>query len=109
MVTIDIPVPFGTPIDRAQEVLVRVAAEFAEDPAFDADLLDAPEVLGVEQISSTGMTLRMTAKTTTDAQARVGRELRRRVTDALEEAGLNPDPMLLRAATNGGSLPGGPT
>ncbi|HEY0487673.1 MAG TPA: mechanosensitive ion channel family protein [Mycobacteriales bacterium] len=109
LVTIDVPLPFGTPLDKAQEVLSRVTEEFAEDPAFADDLLEAPAVLGVEDITSTGMTLRLTAKTTTDAQGRVGRELRRRVTDALEDAGLAPDPLLLRAAANGGSVPGGPT
>jgi small-conductance mechanosensitive channel len=109
LVTIDVPLPFGTPLDRAHEVLERVVADFAVDPAFSVGLLEPPELLGLEQISSTGMTFRMTAKTTTDAQGRAGRELRRRVTDALEEAGLAPDPMLLRAATSGGSVPGGPT
>jgi small-conductance mechanosensitive channel len=109
MVTIDVPLPFGTPLDRAQDVLVRVAADFAEDPAYADGLLEPPEVLGVEQISNTGMTVRLVAKTNADAQGRIGRELRRRVTDALEDAGLSPDPLLLRAATNGGSVPGGPT
>jgi small conductance mechanosensitive channel len=109
MVTVDVPLPYGTPLDRAQQVLDEVAAQFGEDPAFSDALFEPPASLGVEQISPTGITLRMTAKTTTDAQARVARELRRRVTDALEDAGLAPDPLLLRGATNPGTQPGGPT
>jgi small-conductance mechanosensitive channel len=113
MVTIDVPLPFGTNLARAQEVLERVAEEFAADPVFADQLLEAPEVLGVEQISNTGMTLRLIVKTTTGAQGPVGRELRRRVTDALDDAGiasgLAAGDLLLRAATNGGIQPGGPT
>jgi small conductance mechanosensitive channel len=113
MVTIDVPLPFGTRIDRAQDVLERVVREFATDPTYTGELLDAPQVLGVEQISDTGMTLRLIVKTTTAGQGPVARELRRRVTDALEEAGipsgLGPSQLLLRAATDGGTQPGGPT
>jgi small conductance mechanosensitive channel len=112
MVTIDIPLPFGTKIDRAVEVLRTVVTEFAADPAFSESLLEAPEVLGVEQISSTGMTLRLIVKTTTSAQGPVARELRRRVADGLEEAGipsgLTAGDLLLRAA-RGSAQPGGPT
>jgi small conductance mechanosensitive channel len=112
MVTIDVPLPLGTKLDRAVEVLRNVVTEFAADPAFAESLLDAPEVLGVEQISSTGMTLRLIVKTTTGAQGPVARELRRRVADALEEAGipsgLTAGDLLLRAA-NTGTQPGGPT
>ena len=113
MVTIDIPLPFGTRIDQAQEVLERVATEIAADPAYTDQLLDAPQVLGVEQISNTGMTLRMIVKTTTAGQGPVARELRRRIADALEEAGiasgLGAGQLLLRAAPDGGTQPAGPT
>jgi small conductance mechanosensitive channel len=111
MVTIDVPLPFGSRVDRAQQILEQVAAEFAEEPAFSDGLLEPPEVLGVEQISPTGVTLRMVAKTSTGAQGRIGRELRRRVTDALEEAGIvtgsNADQALRAGA--GGTQPSGPT
>ena len=88
MVTIDIPLPFGSRVERANEILQRVAAEFAADPAFADSLLEPPEVLGVEQITATGVTLRLVVKTSTEAQGRVGREMRRRITDALEDAGI---------------------
>jgi small-conductance mechanosensitive channel len=113
MVTIDIPLPFGTRIDEVQQVLTRVATEFAADPAYRESLLEPPQVLGLEQISATGMTLRMIVKTTTAAQAPVARELRRRVADALEEAGiasgLGAGELVPRPARTGGAQPGGPT
>jgi small-conductance mechanosensitive channel len=88
VVTIDVPLPFTTKVESAQAVLDRVARDFGEDEQWKADLLEPPTVLGVESFSNVGLTVRMTAKTTTDAQWRVGRELRRRVTDALSEAGV---------------------
>jgi small-conductance mechanosensitive channel len=88
MVTIDIPLPFGTRVERAQEILQQVAADVAADPSFADSILEPPEVLGVEQISTAGVTLRSVVKTTTEGQGRVGRELRRRIADALEEAGI---------------------
>jgi small conductance mechanosensitive channel len=87
MVVVDVPTGFAS-VDRAVEVLREAAAGMAHDPAFAEDLIDPPDVLGVEQITVEGAVLRTTVKTASDAQWRVGRELRRRLTDALAEAGI---------------------
>jgi small conductance mechanosensitive channel len=86
IVTVDVPFPFGTRLDRAQEVLESVGIALADDPDWSQDLLEPPMVLGVEQITTVGLTLRITVKTATEAQWRVARELRRRVSDGLEAA-----------------------
>jgi hypothetical protein len=87
VVMVDMPVGFAG-IDEATEVLRTAAAGFAEDADWEDDLVTPPEVLGVEQITTDGTVIRTTAKTTPDAQWRVGRELRRRLTEALDEAGI---------------------
>jgi moderate conductance mechanosensitive channel len=87
VIVVDIPVGFAG-VDEATEVLQEAANALAADPALAADLLDAPKVLGVEQITVDGAVVRTTAKTTSEAQWRVGRALRRRLTDALESAGV---------------------
>jgi small conductance mechanosensitive channel len=87
MVVVDVPVGFAG-VEEATEVLQVAAAALAEDPEFAADLLEAPEVLGIEQINLDGAVVRTTAKTSSEAQWRVGRELRRRLTEALESAGI---------------------
>jgi small conductance mechanosensitive channel len=87
MVVVDVPIGFAS-TDQAVEVLREAAAKMAEDPAFAEDLIDPPEVLGVEQITVEGAVLRTTVKTPSDAQWRVGRELRRLLTDALAAAGI---------------------
>ncbi|HEX3731651.1 MAG TPA: mechanosensitive ion channel family protein [Mycobacteriales bacterium] len=88
MVNVDIPVPFGTDVASATDTMRQVGGKLAEDDTWKADLLGQPEVLGVEQLTANGMTLRITVKTTSQAQWRVARELRARVTAAFAEAGI---------------------
>jgi small-conductance mechanosensitive channel len=117
VVNIDIPVPFGSDIERAQEVMQGAAAQLAEEDAWKNDILAAPEALGVEQITATGMLLRVNVRTTSAGQWRVARELRGRVTEALGAAGLPsgatvapaPAPISAPANGNGGIGVSGPT
>jgi small conductance mechanosensitive channel len=108
-------------VDEVTAALRRAATSLAEDPDFAADLLGPPEVLGVEQTTVDGSIIRTTAKTASEGQWRVGRELRRRLTEALEEAGITqqisasrmfirpPSPTDLggTSAAGGGSTEGG--
>jgi moderate conductance mechanosensitive channel len=87
LVIVDVPVGFVS-VDEAAEVLRTAAAALGDDPEFHDDIIGAPEVLGVEQITADGAVLRTTVKTASDAQWRVGRELRRRLSEALERAGI---------------------
>jgi small conductance mechanosensitive channel len=86
-VIVDVPVGF-TGVEEATEVLRAAAATLTDDPDFADELIEAPEVLGVEQITIDGAIVRTTVKTASTAQWRVARELRRRLTEALESAGI---------------------
>jgi small conductance mechanosensitive channel len=81
------PVGF-TSVDEAAEVLRTAADELAHDEEYADDLIEPPQVLGVEQITAEGAVLRTTVKTNSEAQWRVARELRRRLTEALHAAGI---------------------
>jgi small-conductance mechanosensitive channel len=87
MTFVDIPISFAG-VEEATAALRRAASAMAEDPQWAPDLLEGPEVLGVEQIAVDGAVLRTEVKTDPDAQCRVARELRRRLTEALAEAGM---------------------
>jgi moderate conductance mechanosensitive channel len=87
LVIVDVPVGFAG-VEEAAEVLRRAAVQLADDPQWHEDLIEPPEVLGVEQITVDGAVLRTTAKTVPQAQWRIGRELRRRLAEALEGAGI---------------------
>jgi small-conductance mechanosensitive channel len=88
VVMVDITVDF-TQVDQASGVLREAAARMAEAPEWADDLIEPPEMLGVEQITIDGAMLRTQVKTPAEAQWRVGRELRRRLTEALASAGIN--------------------
>jgi moderate conductance mechanosensitive channel len=87
LVIVDVPVGFVS-VDQATQVLREAAAALADDPDLRDDIIGDPEVLGVEQITADGATVRTTVKTASAAQWRIGRELRHRLTDALERAGI---------------------
>jgi moderate conductance mechanosensitive channel len=105
MVLIDVPVGFGAPVEEATAALSRAVEELGEDEGWAADFIEAPSVLGVQQLTIDGAVLRVQAKTTADAQGRVGLELRRRITAALERAGLAAHLDPRRFAR--GNVPGG--
>jgi small conductance mechanosensitive channel len=87
MVLVDMPIGFAS-VDEAVAALQGAARALAADPLWRDDLLEGPEVLGVEQITVDGAVVRTTVKTNSEVQWRVGRELRRRLADALADAGI---------------------
>ncbi|PWU45369.1 mechanosensitive ion channel protein MscS [Micromonospora globispora] len=87
LVVVDMPVGFaGT--EEATAVLRTAAASVALDPGLAPQIVEEPEVLGVEQITVDGAVIRTVVKTTADGQFAVGRELRRRLAEALENSGI---------------------
>ncbi|MFF5175116.1 mechanosensitive ion channel family protein [Micromonospora sp. NPDC000089] len=87
LVVVDLPIGFaGT--EEANAVLRTAAASVAMDPDLAAEIVEPPEVLGVEQMTVDGAVIRTIVKTTADGQFAVGRELRRRLAEALENSGI---------------------
>ena len=83
---VEVTVPNDRDVAEALDVLKRVCAEAAADPAL-APLLDgAPVVTGVESLDPTGARLRILARTQPGKQWEVGRDLRRRVKLELDAA-----------------------
>jgi moderate conductance mechanosensitive channel len=87
MVTVDMPIGFAS-VEEASGILARAVDGMAHDPDYAEDFVEPPDVLGVEQVTVDGAIVRTVAKTTAEGQFRVLRELRRRLTEALEEAGV---------------------
>src|SRR4051794_4533484 len=88
MVVVDVPIGFAN-LEQAADVLRAAADGLAHDKEYADQLIEPPTVLGVEQITVDGAVLRTTVKTASDAQWKIGRELRRRLTDALAAAGIS--------------------
>jgi small conductance mechanosensitive channel len=86
---VDIEVAYETDIRRAQGIIQRVADELWQDPDFvAADVIEPPEVWGVERLGADGVTIRLVVKTDPAEQWIVARELRLRIKEALDEAGI---------------------
>jgi moderate conductance mechanosensitive channel len=82
---IDVEVAYDTDLDHAQAVIAGVAHEIAQA---DADVLDEPEVWGVEALGAHGVMIRLVVKTRPSQQYRVSRELRAQLKAAFDREGI---------------------
>ena len=85
---LNIPVAYHSDIDRALAVIHRVAEDITQDPQWQGQIWEFPNILGVEQFSDRGMIIRVWIKTEPLKQWDVAREFRRRLKIALDSAGI---------------------
>lgn len=85
---LDVQVIHGTDLGAAQEVLREVAERVATDPLWSPVILGQPEVLGVEQVTPGGITLRVVVRTRPADHLPVLRALRQQAAAALADAGI---------------------
>jgi len=74
-----IEVAYDTNVDQALAIVQKVAEELSRDPEWQAFILNPNELLGVEEISHSGMVIRIWIRTTPLKDAAIARELRRRL------------------------------
>lgn len=91
-VLIEVPVPIATNVDRASARIDRIGVELAEDEEWSSDILEAPQVSGVEQLEEGAVRLRVSGRTLPGKQWGVERELRRRIASVpyVDTTGDNP-------------------
>lgn len=82
-VDFSIEVSYDADVDRSLELLREVAQQMYSETDWRTAIMEPPEVLGVDNLSYTGMLIRVWIKTQPGQQWRVGREFRRRVRLAL--------------------------
>jgi small-conductance mechanosensitive channel len=85
---IDVTVAYDADIRRASEVIKHVADEMVEDDKWKHDILEPPEVWGVEHVRDGAVVIRLVLKMRPGAQFKLMRELRLRIKEALEQAGI---------------------
>ncbi len=101
MVVIDMPVAHDTDLDRCRTVMQEVADAMYAEPEWTSVLLAEPESLGVEQILTEGVFMRVQVRATNADQWRVGRELRMRLKERFVLEGIRTPPPLLGAGSAG--------
>jgi moderate conductance mechanosensitive channel len=87
---LDIVVGPGADVELASRIVSETATRVCESDPFAGDVLEAPELLGVESITAEGVTLRLRIKTRPGAQFAIQRTLREAIKDALDAAGVPP-------------------
>jgi len=86
---VDVPIGYGADVGEATEVLARVTADATSTEPLSDDVIEPPEVLGVEKVTAAeGITLRVTVKVRPGRQWAVQRSLRAKVVSAFEDAGI---------------------
>lgn len=89
---VDIDVSYDTELRVAMEIIDRVADDFwtetHEDDSLSGHIIEDPKVLGVQKLGESAITLRLVVKTDPLAQWQVKRELRLRLKEAFDLAGI---------------------
>jgi Small-conductance mechanosensitive channel len=88
-VVLDLSFPRTTDIERAGAVMKEVADALWRDEEWAEVMIEEPQFLGVENLTTDSTQLRLIAKTRPGEQWRVGRELRRRVKERLDREGIS--------------------
>ncbi|MGB3770389.1 MAG: mechanosensitive ion channel family protein [Rhodococcus sp. (in: high G+C Gram-positive bacteria)] len=83
---LDLPVSHKANIDVACEVAERTAQDSIDRGAFADDILEAPQMLGVDAVTADTVTLRLTIKVRPGRQWAVQRQLHRQILEAFDDA-----------------------
>lgn len=86
---VDIGIGYEEDIDRALEVLEDELEKLSQDPRFDHFVTGAPEILGVQELGESAVTIR--GRLTTDADERwtIRREALKRVKERFDAEGIS--------------------
>ena len=85
---IDLPVAHNADMEQVTDIAGSTAAERVTREDLVEDVLEAPEVLGVERITAEGVVLRVTVRVQPGRQWAVQRALNAAITDAFDDHGI---------------------
>jgi small conductance mechanosensitive channel len=85
---IDIGIAYKEDVDAALAILADELSAFAADPDWSANMIDPPQVLGVEQLGDSAVVLRAVVKVSSMERWNVRREAFRRVKNRFDAEGI---------------------
>lgn len=85
---LDVNVAYHEDLARVRRVLAEVAHDVWEDEDFKGQVIEEPEVWGVENLGIDGITVRVVLKTTPGEQWVVAREMRQRIKARFDHEGI---------------------
>ena len=86
--TVDIPVSYAESLDKVIPLIREVVHGVDDDPQWHDVLLEEPQVVGVESITGSSVTIRVIVKTVAEQQYGISREIRERVKATFDEHGI---------------------
>nr|WP_230966984.1 mechanosensitive ion channel family protein [Nostoc sp. NZL] len=84
-----IPIAYQADIEKALKLIESIGFEMDKDPRWERQILETPQVLGIDQFGDRGLIIRVWIKTQPLKQWDVAREFRRRLKVALDQAGIS--------------------
>ncbi|NOS76573.1 MAG: mechanosensitive ion channel family protein [Nitrospira sp.] len=84
----DVGVAYRENVDEVMAVLKEIAEELREDPAFNTDILEPLDMLGVDQFADSAVIIKCRIKTNPMQQWRIGREMNRRIKNTFDAKGI---------------------
>ncbi|WP_416290474.1 mechanosensitive ion channel family protein [Nostoc sp. UHCC 0251] len=84
-----IPIAYQADIEKALKLINSIGFEMDKDPQWERQILETPQVLGIDQFGDRGLIIRVWIKTQPLKQWDVAREFRRRLKVALDKAGIS--------------------
>ncbi len=92
---VDVDVAYKEDLDRVITIMENVAGGLQKEEKYKDFIVEKPQVLGVEKLADSGITIRLIVKTTPQKQWGIKRELRKRIKKAFDAAGITiPFPQL---------------
>ena len=85
---IDVPVAYKEDTDKVIEIMRRVGEAMRAESQYGAVMLEPMEIFGVDAFTPSGVTIKARLKTKPQQHELVGREYRRRLMKAFDEAGV---------------------
>ncbi len=87
---VDVPLSYSADVERATVLMAEKATSLLANEHLAPNVLEPPEMLGVETVTPEGIKLRLTVKVRPGKQWAVQRALRAHLLAALDEAGFEP-------------------
>jgi len=87
-VVLDIPVALSADLDRVRAVLEETANELWQHPEVEGDIVEAPEVSGMERGDPDGVVVRLVLKTSRARPGPVAREMQARIEARFDQEGI---------------------
>jgi len=85
---LDVEVAYDTDLGKASQVVKEVADQLWQEDHWRTDILEEPEIWGIEALGASGIAIRLVVKTQPGQQWAVTRELNRRIKDRFDAEGI---------------------